>query len=299
MLSVIICTYNRERYLPAVLESLVRGSFSDYEIIVVDNNSTDSTAQIVASFASSHPKHAVHYVKEPVQGLSSARNCGIRNAKGDILVFVDDDATVSENYLSCYAQLFESHPEIHAAGGPIIPSYETGEEPAWMTYHLRRLLTGYLYFGDKLRPFPGDNYPGGGNAAYRKEVFEKVGPYNTSLGRNAGNLGGGEEKDIFRKMDMQGLEYVYTPDCILYHSIPESKLQEDYFLRLTHGIGSSERLRTLAISRPAYMKRLFMEAERWAGTLVLALWYTLKGRSLCASKLIAFRRNVTAGLLGK
>lgn len=299
MISVIICTYNRARYISAVLESVAGCGYEDYEIVVVDNNSADNTPALVREFAENHPQLKLRYCLEPVQGLSSARNRGISEAEGDILVFVDDDATVGEGYLSAYAELFERRPEIYAAGGPIIPSYECGVEPKWMTYHLKRLLTGYLYFGDREIEFPAKNYPGGGNAAYRREVFQQVGLYNTELGRNGGNLGGGEEKDIFRKMEAAGLKYAYTPGSILYHSIPDHKLEDDYFRLLTLGIGESERKRTLAISRAAYLKRVLAEMVKWAGTLVLALKYLILFRPQSAGKLIEFRANVSRKLFSE
>ena len=195
MISVIICTYNRDKYIYNVLKSLALGTLehSAYEIILVDNNCTDNTRSEVDHFCNVFPQVTLRYFVETNQGLSHARNRGIRESKGDILVYVDDDATVNPDYLKTYADWFESHPETDAAGGPIIPHYETGSEPKWMTYFIKRLLTGYLYFGDKAKPFPGQNYPGGGNAAYRSRVFEKVGLYNVELGRNGDSLGGGDE----------------------------------------------------------------------------------------------------------
>ena len=168
-----------------------------------------------------------------------------------------------------------------------------------MTYFIKRLLTGYLYFGDKAKPFPGDNYPGGGNAAYRSRVFEKVGLYNVELGRNGDSLGGGEEKDIFDKMKREGMQFVYLPDAILYHSIPGYKLEADYFNRLTTGIGQSERARTLRIGKSSYRKRLLSELKKWCATIVLWCFYLITLRPGRGNMLIRFRRNVTKALLGK
>lgn len=300
MLSVIICTYNRSRYLYRLMESLAKGDMeaAKYEIVLVDNNCTDNTRDEVERFSRDYPEISLNYVCEPRQGLSNARNAGIAVSRGEILVFVDDDAFVDPDYLSNYEALFESCPEVYAAGGPIIPSYESGEEPGWMTYHLRRLLTGYLYFGEKQRTFPGDNYPGGGNAAYRSSVFRTIGGYDANLGRNGNALGGGEEKDVFRRMDKAGLQYVYTPRSVLHHSIPDYKLGEEYFRNVTEGIGSSERIRTLSKSRAAYCRRLFREAVKWGGTLVLFCGFALRGKMKCGVKLVRFRRNVTKKLLG-
>lgn len=223
MLSVIICTYNRDRYIYNVLESLAKNDYpkDDYEIVVVDNNCTDNTA-------------------------------------GEINRFSQD----------------------------------------WMTYHLKRLLTGYLDCGVREKPFPRGNYPGGGNAAYRRQVFDRVGLYNPELGRIGTGLGGGEEKDMFDRMRMFGMKFVYTPGSILYHSIPQYKLERDYFDRLTCGIGASERTRTLGISKAKYAVRLVSELVKWGGTLVICLYYAFRLKLQCARKLLRFRWNVSRKLLG-
>ena len=301
MISVIICTYNRQKYIYNVLKSLALGTMEAdaYEIVLVDNNCTDNTRQEVDHFCNVFPQVNLRYFVETNQGLSHARNRGIKESKGDILVYVDDDATVNPDYLRTYADWFASHPETDAAGGPIIPHYETGSEPRWMTYFIKRLLTGYLYFGNKPGLFPGDNYPGGGNAAYRSRVFEKVGLYNVELGRNGDSLGGGEEKDIFDKMKREGMQFIYLPQAILYHSIPGYKLEADYFNRLTTGIGQSERARTLRIGKSSYRKRLMSELKKWCATIVLWCFYLVTFRPQRGNMLVKFRRNVTKALLGK
>ena len=301
MITVIICTYNRDKYIYNVLKSIAQGTFSidNYEIVLIDNNCTDNTRSEVERFCADFPAVKLHYAIEKNQGLSHARNRGIKESKGDILVYVDDDATVNPEYLETYADWFASHPETDAAGGPIIPHYETGSEPRWMTYFIKRLLTGYLYFGNKPKPFPGSNYPGGGNAAYRSSVFKKVGLYNVELGRNGDTLGGGEEKDIFDKMKREGMQFIYLPDAILYHSIPAYKLEPDYFNRLTKGIGQSERARTLRINKASYRKRMLSELKKWSATILLWCFYLISFRPQRGNMLIRFRRNVTLGLLGK
>lgn len=301
MISVIICTYNRARYIYNVLKSIAQGTFpaEGYEIVLVDNNCTDNTRTEVDRFCKDFPHVSLRYFTETRQGLSHARNRGITESRGDILVYVDDDATVNPEYLTAYSEWFTANPDTDAAGGPIIPHYETGQEPGWMTYFIKRLLTGYLYFGKKAGPFPGDNYPGGGNAAYRRSVFDRVGLYNVELGRNGDSLAGGEEKDIFSKMKRENMKFTYLPDAILYHSIPAYKLEPDYFNRLTVSIGESERARTLRIGRKAYRKRLLSECKKWCATLMLWLYYLITFRVGRGNMLIRFRSNVTRGLRGK
>ena len=299
MISAIICTYNRERYLYNVLQSLVAGNLptEEYEIVLVNNNSTDGTEAEVRRFQTDYPQVQLRYCVEPQQGLSYARNCGIRESRGDILVYVDDDALVNKEYLATYADFFRRNADAVAAGGPILPQYDGCEEPDWMSHYTRQLVTGKLYLGEKEREFPGDAFPGGGNAAYRKSVFGAVGLFNVELGRKGNSLIGAEEKDLFDKMTSQGMKFYYLPTAILYHLIPPKKLTQDYFDRLTYGIGVSERYRTKQIGQGKYMGRLVKEAIKWGGTLVLWTGFALKGQFKKGNKLVAFRKNVTKGLL--
>ena len=298
MITLIICTYNREKYIGPLLESIAKNDYptSDYELVLVDNNCTDNTNGVCEQFAVEHPEITLRYVVETEQGLSAARNKGIEEAKGDIIIYVDDDALVDTDYIRIYAEHFSAHPETMAAGGPIEPLYET-EEPKWMSPYTKALLTAWMNYGDQVREYPNGRYPGGGNAAYRKVVFDKVGLFNTELGRKGSALLASEEKDIFDKMKAQGMQVLYLPTPVLHHIIPQAKLEEDYFNRLTLQIGRSERMRTRAISKGKYFKRLFSEGIKWGGTLVLLGIYTLQGHPMKGWKLVLFRRNVTRGLL--
>ena len=299
MITLIICTYNREKYIRPLLESIAKNDYptTEYEIVLVDNNCTDNTRGVCEDFSASHPEVALRYVVESEQGLSAARNKGIKEAKGDIIIYVDDDALVDSDYIRIYAEHFAANPDTMAAGGPIEPLYET-EEPKWMSPYTKALLTAWMNYGDNVREYPNGRYPGGGNAAYRKVVFDKVGLFNTELGRKGSALLASEEKDIFDKMKAQGMQVLYLPTPVLHHIIPQEKLEEDYFNLLTLQIGRSERMRTRAISKGKYFKRLFSEGIKWGGTLVLLGIYILQGHPMKGWKLVLFRKNVTKGLLG-
>jgi hypothetical protein len=183
-----------------------------------------------------------------------------------------------------------------AAGGPVMPVYET-EKPQWLSHFTIPLITGYFYKGEKVKAFKKSGFPRGGNAAYRKTVFDKIGYFNVQLGRKGNNLIGAEEKDIFDKMRAQRMPFYYLPGAVLYHIIPASKLTAAYFNTLTLAMGKSERLRTQAISRQKYIMRLLIEAIKWGVSIGLCAGYTL----LCAPqkgwKLLRFRWNVSKGLL--
>ena len=300
MISVILCTYNRDKYIYNVLKSVAENDYphDQYEIVLVNNNSTDGTENECRRFQADYPDIRFRYFLETNQGLSYARNCGIRNAQGDLLAYVDDDATVNPEYLRTYSDFFTHHPEAVAAGGPILPVYET-EEPEWMTHYTRQLITGKLFLGNNQREFPHGAFPGGGNACYRKSVFDTVGLFNVELGRKGNSLIGAEEKDLFDKMTTHGMHFFYLPNAILYHIIPPHKLTQDYFDRLTYSIGVSERYRTQQISRKKYLNRLCKEAVKWGGTIALWCGFAIRGECTKGNKLVAFRKNVTRGLLGK
>ena len=298
MLSIIICTYNREKYIYNVLKSIAENDFPycEYEIVLVNNNSTDSTEIECKRFQNDFPQIQFCYYIETNQGLSYARNRGIEETKGDILIYVDDDAEVNKEYLQTYSKFFKNYPDVSAAGGPIIPKYEIAP-PKWMSHYTKELITGYLYIGNEIRAFAKRRYPGGGNAAYRKKVFDEIGLFNVNLGRKGNNLFGAEEKDIFDKMTSKGMKYYYVPNAILYHIIPKEKLQKEYFNKLTYSIGKSERMRTLNISKTKYIKRLFSEGIKWLASIVLFLGYTIVFTPQKGWKLLHFRKNVTKGLL--
>ena len=114
MLSVIVCTYNRSGYIFNVLESVARNLLpvSEYEVVVVDNNSTDNTRGEVERFARTWGDVRVSYVFEERQGLSFARNRGVEVAKGDVVVYVDDDALVNREFLASYKEFFDRHVEL-------------------------------------------------------------------------------------------------------------------------------------------------------------------------------------------
>lgn len=298
-LSVLICTYNREKYVYNVLKSVAMNNYpkSDYELILVDNNCTDNTPAECERFANDFPEVKFRRVVETEQGLSYARNRAIREASGDYLLYVDDDALVNDDYLQAYNDIFTSMPDAMGAGGQVQPLYET-EEPSWMSYYTKVLTTTYKYEGDKIKEFKRGQFPSGCNMGFRKEVFEQIGDFNPELGRKGKNLIGAEEKDLYDRMRSHGMKSYYIPRAVLQHIIVPYRLTNEYFVNLTYSMGKSERNRTLSISKGKFFKRLFMECVKWGGTFVLCLGFLFKLQPQKGYKLLQFRYNVTKGLLG-
>jgi len=299
-LSVIFCTYNREKYIYNALKSIADQDFSsdDYEIVLVNNNSTDNTEGICKQFQQDFPEIDFRYFIETNQGLSYARNRGVEESRGEILIFVDDDATVFEFYLSFICLFFQAHPEVSACGGPIVPVYEV-DKPKWLSHYTEQLIGGALYEGDKVKPFRNGKYPGGGNSAFRKQVFKKYGLFNVELGRKGTGLIGAEEKDLYDRLSRGKEVFYYLPQMGIYHYIPEKKLTESHFKELTYSIGKSERIRTKAISEKTYRNRVFAECKKWIASIVLFMGYTLVLSPAKGWKLLQFRWYVTNGLFGK
>lgn len=296
MLTIVICTYNRDKYLSETLRRLANNRYDgEWELLLIDNNSTDSTSSICKDFATQYPAVPFRYLVETQQGLSYARNRGIKEAKGDWLVFLDDDAFVGENYLERLSQYIQQIPDMAAFGGRIYPLFEEGITPSWLSKWSASWLSA-IDKGDQICLFTTD-YPIGANMGFSKTIADRCGVFNTSLGRSGKNLIGGEEKDYFNRIKALHAATYYLPDIAVEHCIPSSRTTDEYISRLGLGVGQSERQRTLAISKMEYSKRLFLEAVKWAGTLALWIGYCLQGHPAKGNKLILFRRNVTKGLL--
>ena len=239
-LSIVIATFNRSAYLLRTLESLAGQTLpaQEFEILVVNNNSTDDTPAVFAGFARQHPELRLRMVAEPVQGISYARNRGVAEAKGECIVFIDDDEEAVPDFAKSYRDFFRSRPDCDAAGGAVVPVYEA-PLPRWYSHYIEKMITGAMDMGDRVRPFRGSRYPGVGNSGFRRRLFERYGNFNTALGRSGSNPLGGEEKDFFMRMRSQGIRYYFVPGAAIRHITPASKLSEEYFERLTRMIGVS------------------------------------------------------------
>lgn len=294
-LSLIIATYNRAPYLLRTLESVVgqTADSSSWECVAVNNNSTDSTAADFARFAAAHPQFDLRMVDEPKQGLSNARNCGIRNSSGEIVAIIDDDETIVPEYISTYIGFFETHPEASVAGGGVIPCYENGR-PKWMSPYPERMIANPIDLGGRVREFPKGRVPAGGNMAFRRKVFDCFGMFDPALGRNGKALTGGEETDLFARLRAGGERLYYVPHAEIFHHIPDEKLTRERFDRQSFDVGRSKYVR--AVSNGSVRALLADERRKRVFTFVLAAYYFLTFRPRKAEWLIAMRRGISAGI---
>ena len=294
MISVIICTYNRERYIGEALKRVAKTKYREYEIILVDNNSTDGTAQIVKDFIKANPGVPIKYFLETKQGLSNARNRGMEEANGDVFVFLDDDSLVQGDYLKTLDDYLTLNPQADAFGGRIEPLFDECPRPKWLCRWSMGWVSA-LDMGDSVHEFEGKAFPIGANMGIRRAIAEKAGPFNPDLGRKGGNMDAGEEKDMFRRIRAAGGTIWYFPELRVQHVIPEKRTTLEYVDRFADGVGISERRRTKADG--TYTKRLLSEAVKWCGTIVLFFWYLITFRPVCGATLVRFRAHVTRKLL--
>ncbi len=299
-LSLIVATYNRASNLVRALESLTAQTLPAelWELVVVNNNSTDDTPERFAEFAAAHPAIGARIFTETKQGVSHARNRAIKESRGEYIAVIDDDETVNNDFLKEYYDFFEHNPSVAAAGGRILPEYETSR-PKWLSPRTERPIVGTIDLGEKIKPFPRGRFFGGGNMGIRRSAIEKYGLFDPSLGRTGTSLMAGEEKELFFRLRDAGEQIYYLPNAVIHHIIPPAKLTREYFTRLCRLIGRSERVRTLSCSRGAYLKRLFMEWVKWCGALTLAFRYLLLLQPAKSQYLLVMRRNITKGLLSK
>ena len=297
-ISVVICSYNRASYIYEAMDSLYNQSFSKnaYEVIVVDNNSTDNTADICDQFIATHNDAHFYYLTEPNQGASFARNTGAKMAKGHLLCFMDDDAVADSQYLEKIDAFFKQYPSAGGLGGRIIPRY-IPEEPVWMS-HFVSSLVGNFNYSNEVTIFSPNKYPLESNMIIRKNDFDAVNGFNTALPGVKGTLRiGGEGKEFFLKLKATGKTIYYDPAIVVEHIVETKKLTKEYLYRVASGIGRGERVRTKEINEWIFIKKIIEYIFKLGASFVLAFIYLCKGQFAKMIPVIQFRIDALKGLL--
>jgi glucosyl-dolichyl phosphate glucuronosyltransferase len=233
MISLIIPTYNRAGVLKRALDSALNIEYSpaDYEIIVVDNGSTDATAAVVKDVQESSPQRRLTYIREERVGLHNARHAGVWAAKGDILIFTDDDATFAPGWLRAYAEAFDAHPEMVAAGGPVRASWEA-PPPKWLVEFIGDAKTfGILSLMEPYDDFCLNSHGEffGVNMAIRAHVLLEMGGFNPEAFGDVW-LGDGETGLNYKLWNRKML-IGYVPEALVYHHIPPERMTLQYLRR--------------------------------------------------------------------
>jgi len=297
-ISVVICTYNRADYIAQAMDSLYHQTLDReaFEVIVVDNNSTDQTKEICNNYIASHTDAHFYFLEEQQQGASFARNKGASIVHSPLLCFMDDDAIADKDYLERIVIFFETHPDAGGLGGRIIPKYIPAE-PIWMSYYVSSLV-GNFHYSDEVTVFAEGKYPLESNMIIRTKDFHAIQGFNIALPGVVGTLRiGGEGKDFFYRLQSLGKKIYYDPSIRVQHVVEVKKLTKEYMYRVASGIGRGERRRVLAISQFAYIKKNIEYLFKLGASIILGIKYMVQGHPAKAWPVIQFRIDAIKGLL--
>ena len=299
-ISVVICTYNRAAYIQEAMNSLYDQTIDKqhYEIIIVNNNSTDNTIQVCKEWITNHSDAQYAFYNEAKQGASFARNTGAALAKGSLLCFMDDDAIAGPDYLERIIHFFEEHPDAGGLGGRIIPKYIPAE-PKWMSYYVSSMVGNFDY-SPTVAVFSPNKYPLESNMIIRKIDFDAINGFNVNLPGVVGTLRiGGEGKDFFFRLKALGRVIYYDPAIAVQHVVETAKLTKEYMYRVASGMGRGEKVRTLKNSKTAYFKKIVEYLIQLGASVVLGFKYLLQGKPAQFWPIIQFRIDTLKGLLDK
>ena len=275
--SLIICTYNRAESLRRTLQTccdLVIPAGITWELLVVDNNSTDHTKQVCESFAGTLP---LRYLFEAKQGLSAARNRGIRESRGEFLVFTDDDVDVDAHFLSTLWQAAVKQPQASLFGGRIIPQWDT-PPPRWFVEpSTAALLAGVSVHydqGEDSRYLERTDIAFfGANMAFRKKALNQPQPFREDLGLSGNIPTRQEETALIRQLLQNGHKAYYVSDALVHHRNCGNRMTERYVRDWFKGAGISE----VRINGSDEMARRWLRAPRylWRRLIESACRYAL------------------------
>jgi glycosyltransferase involved in cell wall biosynthesis len=265
VISVCICTYNRCESLRRTLESLVSQKNIDLdtaEVLVIDNNCTDGTANVVETFRERLP---IRRVTENRQGLAHARNRAVAECRGDLLLFTDDDVRLGPGWLAAYQDASRRFPDADYFGGRILPDWGHAK-PRWIGGEPLPLIDGVLVWFDRgveTRPFSATEPPPfGASFAVKRRLFEKVGLFRVDLGTGGMGLGRGEETEFLIRGRDCGANGVYVGEALCFHSYDPQRLRirELYYYGMLSGRSHNA---------------IFALADR--GSYWTAGWFVLRG----------------------
>jgi glycosyltransferase involved in cell wall biosynthesis len=206
-----------------------------YEVIIVDNNSTDSTKRIVQAYLQSHSN--LRYIFEGRQGVSYARNTGLANARAPIIAFADDDVRVAKDWIATIKREFDLHPEVDCIGGRVLPQWTT-PAPEWLTRDHWMPLALQDYGSEPLYVDAGNPLClVSANLAFRRTVFAETGLFATHLQRVKNQIGSTEDAELLERYWQTGRRCLYVPDLTVDTDVPADRMSKTYHRRWHTGHG--------------------------------------------------------------
>jgi glycosyltransferase involved in cell wall biosynthesis/GT2 family glycosyltransferase len=285
-LSVVICTRNRPDSVRITLRSILacRYPTDRWEVIVVDNASEPDPSIEKAAAAAASGEVAVKVVHEPVPGLSNARNCGVRSAGGEIVVFADDDVEVDRNWLRVLAAPFRSDERVGATSGLTLPGALETPVQRWTEGfggRVRPLAVRRFDLSDPppdrpLFPFTVGELGAGRNMAFRRDLLERLGGFDPALG--PGSIAhDGDDIEALLRVILSGNVVVNDPAAIVWHAHPDDygELEDRVW---GYGIGLTACLTKAIIDHPSLLLGLLRKLPRGLAFAILPRSEKNRGR---------------------
>ena len=276
--TVAVCTWNRAGLLRRTLDQMCQmrtPSDVEWELLVVNNNSTDATEQVASSFAERLP---IRYVIERNQGLSHARNRALELAAGDLICWTDDDVLVDPEWLSAYVDAARRWPDAGYFGGRIFPWFEHSP-PDWLAKNTT-VLAGLLAardLGQGEGRFPADEWPFGANMAFRREAACGR-SFDPRLGLVGNTTILGEETEYCRRLHEAGFEGVWVPSAAVHHWVSTTRMTLAYVAKYYQGYGRKKvRVDGLSVGRTAFGAPLWTY-RAYGDAVFRYLWKRIRGR---------------------
>ncbi len=275
LISIIVCTYNREKFIKSCLEHLKNQALSIdfFEVLIIDNNSNDNSASIINSFINANPLLPFYYFLEVNKGLSHARNRGIAESKAKWITYIDDDAEAAPSFAENIKKATEDYKDAIGFGGCVKPKYSESAEPAWMNKYLYGYV-GSIDLGLPERKFEGKmKYPIGCNMTYRKDILLQAGGFNNDLQARS------DDKYIFFEVSKLSNNIYYIPGMFVLHNIDKERLLFTSFKKLYLKTGNEEKKR-LSVSFIQKTKKFFEYLFKIAASLLLWIVFIFKGQEI-------------------
>lgn len=232
--TVLICTYNRSALLAETLDTLALtvAPTLTWDVIVVDNNSTDDTRSVVTDRIAGFPV-TLRYLFEATQGKSNALNVGIAASDADVIAFTDDDVRVCPRWLAAGCEPLVAERQYAYTGGPVFPIWEspcpswldTGRADLWGTLAILDYGSEGFCFEDRKR------IPVGANMAVRRQLIDRIGGFEPELDRKGHSLLGQGQAEFFCRSRAAGARGLYVPDMVIEHHVPSPRVTLEYFRR--------------------------------------------------------------------
>jgi glucosyl-dolichyl phosphate glucuronosyltransferase len=237
-ISIVLPTYNRAADLPQAIDSALDQTAPPdaYELVVVDNNSTDDTGRLVDDLSRRYPGR-IRYVLERKQGVAYARNAGIGASRAEILAFFDDDVRVAPDWIETLLRVYRECPGVECLGGKVLPEW-SAPPPPWLTRaHWAPLAL--QDFGDAPMILSPENPKGliSANLSCRRSLLNRIGGFSPVFQRVKDGIGSLEDDEWIRRLWKAGGRALYVPDLIAYTDVPGARLTRDYHRRWHRGHG--------------------------------------------------------------